>query len=71
MSFLGIDSVLGIEDPWVWGAYVLCILSTLLCIFYGLLRWDRGLLDEEEEIEEELSWEKKEDKMEKEELGVA
>ena len=24
--------VLGIEDPWIWGVYVLIILSTLLCV---------------------------------------
>ena len=28
--------VLGIEDPWIWGVYVLIILSTLLCVVYGI-----------------------------------
>ncbi|MFZ2455131.1 MAG: symporter small accessory protein [Candidatus Altiarchaeia archaeon] len=32
-------SILGIDDPWIWGAYVLCILSTLLCVFYGIMNW--------------------------------
>ncbi len=27
--------MLGIEDPWIWGVYILCILSALLCVIYG------------------------------------
>lgn len=34
--------VLGIEDPWIWGVYVLIILFTLLCVFYGILNWNNG-----------------------------
>ena len=26
--------VLGIEDPWIWGVYVLLIVSTLMCCFH-------------------------------------
>ncbi len=62
-------SVLGIDDPWIWGAYVLCILSTLLCIIYGILKWNEGAEKEAEEIVEELKWEKEEEKMEEQELG--
>ena len=64
-------SVLGINDPWIWGAYLLCILSTLLCIVYGALNWNKGDESEKKEIEEELAWEKEEEKMEEDELGVA
>ncbi len=32
----------GIEDPGVWLAYLLCILSTLFCVVYGLVNWNRG-----------------------------
>ena len=52
--------LLGIPDPWVWGAYVLCILSTLLCVVYGLVNWNRGGEAETQEIQEEIAWEKKE-----------
>lgn len=34
--------VFGIEDPWIWGVYVLIVLSTILCIVYGLINWNKG-----------------------------
>lgn len=34
--------MLGIEDTYVWLAYLLCLLSMLLCIGYGLANWNRG-----------------------------
>ncbi|MEW6010200.1 MAG: hypothetical protein CIT03_08810 [Methanobacterium sp.] len=61
--------VLGIPDPWVWGAYILCILAVIICVIYGILNWNKGGEDEEEQIKEELEWEKKEREMEEEELG--
>lgn len=57
-------SILGIDDPWIWGAYVLCILSTLQCVVYGVMYWNRGGKAEAGEIAEELAWQKKEEKME-------
>jgi len=33
--------MLGIPDPVVTAAYVLSILSGLLCVGYGLLNWNR------------------------------
>lgn len=54
----------GIDDPYVWLAYLLCIASTLLCVTYGLLTWNKGddtvaredvkWVQEEQKIEEEL-----------------
>ncbi|NKN32436.1 symporter small accessory protein [Marichromatium bheemlicum] len=32
--------MLGIEDPWVWLAYLGSILVTLICVLYGWLRRD-------------------------------
>ena len=36
----------GLEDPWIWGAYLgiilSIILSTLLCIVYGAVNWNKG-----------------------------
>ena len=61
--------MLGINDPWIWGVYLLCILSTLLCVVYGLLNWNKGGETEEEEISEEQAWEFEEEKME-EEVGL-
>lgn len=34
--------ILGIEDPMIWGVYVLIILSVLFCIFYGIFNWNKG-----------------------------
>ncbi|AAB86323.1 MULTISPECIES: symporter small accessory protein [Methanothermobacter] len=62
--------VLGIPDPWVWGAYILCILITVFCVIYGLVNWNRGGEDEEEQIMEELRWEEEEKRMEEDELGL-
>jgi hypothetical protein len=45
--------VLGIDDPWVWLAYVLCILSAVLCVVYGVARWNR---DEEDVQIEDVKW---------------
>ncbi|MDI9618977.1 symporter small accessory protein [Methanothermobacter sp.] len=62
--------VLGIPDPWVWSAYLLCILVTVFCVLYGIVNWNRGGEDEEEQIMEELQWEEEERKMEEDELGL-
>ena len=62
--------VLGIDDPWVWSAYILTILSMLLCVIYGALNWNKGDEDEEAQIKEEMEWHKKEKEMEEKELGI-
>jgi hypothetical protein len=61
---------MGINDPWIWGVYLLCILSTLLCVIYGLVNWNKGGELEAVEISEEVSWEAKENEMQEKELGL-
>ena len=34
--------MLGIEDPWIAAGYILCLLSTLLCVIYGAIMWNKG-----------------------------
>jgi hypothetical protein len=58
--------MLGIQDPWVWLGYVLSILSALLCVFWGILKWNwdepaeepkdevKHWVAEEKKVEEEL-----------------
>ena len=56
--------MLGIEDKWVALAYLLCILSTVLCVVYGIINWNKGDEDlksddtkwiaEEKKVEDEL-----------------
>jgi len=53
--------MLGIEDKYVSAAYVLCLCSSLLCIVYGFLNWNRG---EVETKQEDLRWAAEEHKVE-------
>ncbi|MBP7402394.1 MAG: hypothetical protein KBA30_07245 [Clostridia bacterium] len=52
--------VLGIPDVWIWSAFLLCIASTVLCVVYGIVNWNRGGNDELSQIEEEGKWQDKE-----------
>lgn len=63
-------SMLGIDDPWIWGVYLLCILSALLCLIYGIVNWNRGGELEALEIKEEAAWETSEEEMQEKELGL-
>jgi hypothetical protein len=45
--------MLGIDDPYVLAAYLLCIGSTVLCLVYGGLRWNR---DDEPVVQEDVRW---------------
>jgi len=51
----------GITDGWVWSAYLLCILSTLLCVLWGAVMWNRG--KEEVATNEDVAWAQEEDKI--------
>ncbi|MGB9902816.1 symporter small accessory protein [Methanothrix sp.] len=62
--------MLGIEDPWIWGVYLLCILSTVLCVSYGIANWNKGEELEKQEIMEEAAWEAQELEMQEKELGM-
>lgn len=54
----------GIEDPMIWLAYASCIVSTLICVVYGMINWNRG----DEEIEtDDIQWIDQEKKLEEEE----
>ena len=54
--------MLGIDDPKIWSAYILCILSALFCVIYGLVNWNKG--DEAVRLEDK-KWVKDEKKSEK------
>jgi len=57
--------VLGIEDPWVWSAYLLSVLSAAICLGYGIWRWNWNP-PAEEPLEEVKRWSEEEDKVEQE-----
>jgi hypothetical protein len=63
-------SMLGIDDPWIWGVYLLCIFSALLCLIYGIVNWNREGELEALEIKEESDWEEREEEMQEKELGM-
>jgi hypothetical protein len=63
-------NMLGIDDPWIWGVYLLCILSALLCLIYGVVNWNREGDQEALEVKEEEAWEKSEEEMQEKELGL-
>jgi len=54
--------MLGIDDPKIWSAYILCILSALFCVIYGLVNWNKG--DESVRLEDK-KWVEDEKKSEK------
>ncbi|AQT70227.1 hypothetical protein STSP2_03433 [Anaerohalosphaera lusitana] len=53
----------GIESKGVLLAYLLCIVSTLICVVYGLITWNRG----DEEVEpDDVQWAQEEASIEEE-----
>ncbi len=56
--------MLGINDPWILMAYLLCILSTLACVGYGICNWNKGAENEPDEISEGARWDENESKVE-------
>lgn len=53
--------MLGIDDFWVWSAYLLCLLSTILCVVYGAIMWNRD--GDESPTREDVEWASEEDKI--------
>jgi len=49
--------MLGLEDPGVWSAYILCILSVIFCVIYGIVNWNKG---DEPVYPQDLKWVKDE-----------
>jgi len=52
--------VLGLTDPWIIAVYLLCILSTLLCVVYGAIMWNKG---DEEVTNNDKQWAEKEEEI--------
>ncbi len=55
--------MLGIEDKYVSMVYLLCIGSSILCVIYGIFRWNHGV---DETREEDIHWAQEEKKVEEE-----
>ena len=52
--------MLGLTDGWVAAAYLLCLLSSLLCVIYGALNWNKG---DETPTDEDRQWAEQENKI--------
>jgi len=55
--------MLGLGDIWVALGFWLMILSSVLCIIYGIINWNKGGITKEE-LEEEQMWAKEEEEVE-------
>jgi len=53
--------MLGIDDPLIWLAYLLCLLATALSVGYGLARRNRG---SDDVTPEDRAWARIEKKVE-------
>jgi hypothetical protein len=51
----------GIDDTYVAMVYLLCIASSVLCVVYGLVNWNRG---EDKPRAEDLQWARQEKQVE-------
>ncbi|SHE83254.1 hypothetical protein SAMN05444274_102517 [Mariniphaga anaerophila] len=56
--------MIGISDSWILLAYLLCALSTIACVVYGVINWNKGAKSESDDFQEESDWKKKESEIE-------
>jgi hypothetical protein len=52
----------GIEDPGIYWAYILTVLSSLICIAYGIMYWNKGAI-QQDDLKESEKWEREEDEL--------
>lgn len=52
--------MLGLSDIWVFTGLVLTLLSSALCVFYGIINWNRGAIEKEGDYRQEIQWERDE-----------
>lgn len=55
--------MLGLGDFSVFAAYLLCILSAVLCVVYGVVNWNKGGEVDPEIAAEEVRWDAEEKKI--------
>ncbi len=53
----------GINDPVIYIGYLLAVVSLIACIVYGVLNWNKGMETSTEEIQKDLEWEDKDEKI--------
>ncbi len=53
--------MLGLQDPAIIAAYLLCIISAIACVVWGAINWNKG---SEDVAAEDVEWAENEDKAE-------
>ncbi len=56
--------MLGLGDFWVSFIFILTILSAALCVVYGIRNWNKEGAISEQEVREEIEWDRKEKEIE-------
>lgn len=56
--------MMGFADGSITLVYILCILSALTCVVYGIINWNSGAETEPDQIREEVDWEANEKELE-------
>lgn len=56
--------MLGLGDFWVSSVFVLIILSSLLCVVYGVLNWNKDGVDDKIIQDEEKKWQAEDQEIE-------
>lgn len=56
--------IIGIPDPWIWTAYLLCLAATALCVIHAAVRGRKSY--EAEQTPVDAAWAKRERETEEE-----
>lgn len=51
--------MLGLDSPGVYWAYIASIISAIACVVYGIINWNKGHINEKEELKSK-EWEEHE-----------
>ena len=47
-------------DFWVSAGFALTVLAFLLCLLYGVIKWNKGYQEKDGDYREEIRWEREE-----------
>lgn len=48
--------MLGIDDFWIYIAYLLTVVVVIICVIYGIVNWNKGDKESAEELASDLAW---------------
>lgn len=47
-------------DIWILAGFLLTFAAFLFCVFYGILKWNKGYEEKDGDYREEIKWEREE-----------